>query len=114
MQSIWSSLLVFILILAAIPFSAWVLRRSQTVRTGSGGSLGVVGAIAVGARERIAIVRADNKWLVVGVTAHSITLLSELDHAPETSNTGPGAPWAVPGERRFSDLLRGLKGNESR
>ena len=116
MQSIWSSLAVFVLILAAIPLSAWLLRRSQGLRGGSAASLDVHCAVAVGTRERIAIVRADRKWLVVGVTPHSINLLAELDEAPAELQAGSwpgGIPAAGPtstaggGVRRFAELLRG-------
>ena len=115
MQSIWSSLAVFVLILAAIPLSAWLLRRSQGLRSGAA-ALNVHCAVAVGTRERIAIVRADRKWLVVGVTSQSISLLAELDEAPAELQAGSwpgGIPAAGPtstaggGVRRFAELLRG-------
>jgi flagellar protein FliO/FliZ len=107
MQSIWSSLLVFILILAAIPASAWLLRRGQALRTGPGAALDVVGAVAVGTRERIAIVRASQTWLVVGITPHAITLLAELDEAPDTAAATQTVRQAgLPG--RFGDLLKGM------
>ena len=115
MQSIWSSLAVFVLILAAIPLSAWLLRRSQGLRGGPAAALNVHCAVAVGTRERIAIVRADRKWLVVGVTTQSISLLAELDEPPAEL---PGSAWPGStaagsdattggGVRRFADLLRG-------
>ncbi|HRO59762.1 MAG TPA: flagellar biosynthetic protein FliO, partial [Burkholderiaceae bacterium] len=62
------------------------------------------------------IVRADRKWLVVGVTSQSISLLAELDEPPAEL---PGGAWpggsatagteatAGGGVRRFADLLRG-------
>ncbi|MFA7666343.1 MAG: flagellar biosynthetic protein FliO [Burkholderiaceae bacterium] len=106
MQPLWSSLLIFVLILAAIPASAWLLRRSQALRIGAGASLDVVGAVAVGTRERIAIVRADRKWLVVGVTPQTITLLAELDQAPDTAGAVPGSLPATVGTARFVDLLK--------
>ncbi|NLD67286.1 MAG: flagellar biosynthetic protein FliO [Limnobacter sp.] len=112
MQSIWSSLAVFVLILAAIPLSAWLLRRSQGLRSGAA-ALNVHCAVAVGTRERIAIVRADRKWLVVGVTSQSISLLAELDEAPAelpgawASADAAAATDATSGVRRFADLLRG-------
>ena len=67
----------------------------------------------VGTRERIAIVRADRKWLVVGVTSQSISLLAELDEAPAelpgawASADAAAATDATSGVRRFADLLRG-------
>ncbi|MGD9945766.1 MAG: flagellar biosynthetic protein FliO [Burkholderiaceae bacterium] len=104
-QSLLPSLLVFIAVLAAIPLAAWLLKRSHAIRLGSGGPLAVVSAVAVGARERIALVRADDQWLVVGITGQSINLLARLDHAPHTEALAPGADG---GAARFADLLKGL------
>jgi len=101
MQSAWLSLLVFVLLLAAIPATAWLMRRGQSAVRGNAG-LEIAGAIAVGARERIALVRADRKWLVVGITPQSITLLTELDGPPAEV---PAIAAATPG---FADLLRSL------
>ena len=110
MQSLWSSLAVFVLILAAIPLSAWLLRRSQGLRGGPAAALDVHCAVAVGTRERIAIVRADRKWLVVGVTTQSISLLAELDEAPadlpggarSSGEAAAGTSTAAGGARRFA------------
>ncbi|MCC7059888.1 MAG: flagellar biosynthetic protein FliO [Burkholderiaceae bacterium] len=103
MPSIWSSLLVFVLVLGAIPLTAWLMRRGQSIGARTGGPIGVVSAVAVGTRERIALVRADRKWLVVGITTQAITLLTELDEAPALDTATPLA-----GAARFSDLLRNL------
>ena len=100
MQSVWPSVLVFLLVIAAIPATAWLLRRGQSFGARGNASLGVAGAVAVGPRERIALVRAEGKWLVVGITPQSITLLTELDGPPAEA---PAVALARPG---FSDLLR--------
>lgn len=102
MQSLWSSLLVFAMVIAAIPATAWLLRRGQSIGTRGSAGLGIAGTLAVGPRERIALVRADTRWLVVGITAQSISLLAELDGPP----AAPAAVTATtPG---FPDLLRTL------
>lgn len=106
MQSLWSSLLVFLLILAAIPATAWLLRRSQSMRPGGGTALDVISAVAVGSRERIAIVRAGQSFLVVGITPQSIALLAELDEAPEAASAQAVDPASPAG--RFAGLLKGL------
>ena len=102
MQSVWPSMLVFLLVIAAIPATAWLLRRGQSLGARGNSSLGIAGAVAVGPRERIALVHAEGKWLVVGITPQAITLLTELDgppaHAPAVAAAAPG----------FSDLLRSV------
>lgn len=105
-SSLWPSLLAFILVMAAIPVAAWLLRRAQTVRFGAGGPLGVASAVSVGTRERIALVRADRKWLVVGITPNSITLLTELDEPP----AGLDVESAVSAPK-FSELFRRARGH---
>ncbi|HMM51121.1 MAG: flagellar biosynthetic protein FliO [Burkholderiales bacterium] len=96
MQPLWPSLLVFLLVIAAIPATAWLLRRGQSLGVRGNAGLGIAGALAVGPRERIALVRADARWLVVGITAQSITLLAELDGPPAglaaTTTTASGFP----------------------
>jgi flagellar protein FliO/FliZ len=109
-SSLWPSLLVFILVLAAIPAAAWLLRRAQAVRFGAGGPLQVASAVSVGTRERIALVRAHDKWLVVGITPNSITLLTELDEAPAGIDQLAGGPAGS----KFSELLRNATGHASR
>jgi len=100
----WPSLVALALIVVALPATAWLLRRTGRPGGAGGGTLGIAAAVAVGARERIALLRADRKWLVVGITAHSITTLAELDEAP--AGIDPLAPGA--GTGRFADVLRGL------
>ncbi|GMV01748.1 MAG: hypothetical protein AMXMBFR52_14040 [Burkholderiales bacterium] len=109
MPSAWPSLLVFVLVLAAIPATAWLLRRGQWATARGNASLAVAAAVTVGARERIALVRAERKWLVVGITPQAITLLTELDSAPDT---GEDAVAATPGG--FPDLLRNLARRHAR
>ncbi len=102
MPSIWPSVLVFLLVLAAIPATAWLLRRGQSLGARGNTVLGVSGAVAVGPRERIALVRADAKWLVVGITPQAITLLAELDGPPSETAVVPDAT------NGFPDILRSL------
>ncbi len=109
MTSLWPSLLAFILVLAAIPVAALLLRRAQAVRFGSGGPLAVASAVSVGTRERIALVRADHKWLVVGITPNSMTLLAELDGPPAGIDIEGAA--SAP---KFSELFRRVAGHAQR
>ena len=112
MQSIWPSLVVFLAVLAAIPLAGWLLRRSQALGGQAGGALGIGGALAVGARERIVLVRVGRRWLLVGVTPQAISLLSDLGEAPEMPGMPEGA--AQPGtSARFAELLRKSAGSRA-
>lgn len=110
MGSTWPSLVALALIVVALPATAWLLRRTGRPGGAAGATLGIVAAIAVGTRERIALLHAGGKWLVVGITAHSITTLAELDQAPEgidaLAHGGPSG--------RFADVLRSLSGHGSK
>lgn len=108
MQPLWPSLLMLALI-AGLGLAAWLLRRGPAGLAARGGALAVLGAVPVGTRERIALVRAGGTWLVVGITSQTITLLAELDEAP----AGIDASAATQAPARFSDALRAMSGRAS-
>ena len=78
MQSVWPSVLVFLLVIAAIPAAAWLLRRGQSFGARGNASLGVAGAVAVGPRERIALVRVEAR----GDKDHTRAELAQHRQAP--------------------------------
>lgn len=92
-----ASLLVLLMVLGAIPLCLWLVRRlSQWPRSSQSG-LELTHSLTVGPRERIAVVRVDERWLVVGITGASMTVLAELDRAPgrleeSTTPSGGGSP----------------------
>ncbi len=98
--SLLPSLLAFVAVLAMIPAALWLLRRVQSPRA-TQGPLAVVGGLALGPRERIVVLRAAERHLVVGITAQSMTLLAELERWP-----------AEPGAQAALASLRGPSGNE--
>jgi flagellar protein FliO/FliZ len=63
-------------VLAAIVGCAWLFKRMSHGMIGIPRHLRVVSAVMVGQRERVVIVEMGEEWLVLGVTAQSITLLS--------------------------------------
>lgn len=92
--SLMPSLLAFAAVIAMIPVALWLMRRVRTPRD-AGGPLALVAGLSVGPRERIVVLRAADRHLVVGITGQSMTLLAELDQAPEPQRgTRPGS---VPG-----------------
>jgi len=96
--SLLPSLLAFAAVVAMIPAALWLLRRSQSPRSARG-PLSVVAGLAVGPRERIVVVRAADRHLVVGVTGQSMTLLAELEHWPADAQAATGASFASLMER---------------
>jgi len=59
----------------------WWLRRGRALS--GNGPLKVIQAVAVGARERVVVLDAQGRRLLIGVTPSKIELLAEL-HATET------------------------------
>ena len=92
MQIIFSLLLV----LAAIVLVAWLLKRMNITRQGSGNLLKVIGGVAVGQRERVVLVEIDNTWLVIGVGPGQIRTLHTLPKSALSNADIAGTPQAIP------------------
>jgi flagellar protein FliO/FliZ len=96
------SVLMLVLVLALIPLVLWGLKRLQTFRPGGGGvQLEVTGQLALGARERLVLVRVHDRVLVLGVTQQQISLLGESAAA-----SFPPAQAQWPAAAGFSGLMR--------
>ena len=79
---LWSSFLVTLVALAFVLALAWLLlrlfRRLMKPRAASGQMpLEVVQALALGGRERLLVVRHDQREYVLGVTAASVSLIDK-------------------------------------
>lgn len=79
--------LVFVIVI--ILGLAWLLKRMQIPAMGAQQGLSVIRQVPVGTKERIAVVKAGEEQFLVGITPHSINLISKLDKqiedAPDTS-----------------------------
>ena len=109
--SLVPSLLAFLAVIAMIPVALWLMKRAQVLRPGTAGPLSIVAGLSMGPRERIAVIHAAGRYLVVGITAQQMTLLAQLDQWPgdTPSDTAPGA---APARSPFSRLLRRLDPND--
>jgi flagellar protein FliO/FliZ len=100
MQSMSWSLLMLVLVLGSIPLALWAVKRLQTLKLGAGvRELEVLAQLALGARERVLLVRVQERVLVLGVTAQQISLLAEAQL--------PAAAPAAPAD--FAGLLKSLR-----
>lgn len=93
-------------VLALIPLVLWLLKKLQTLRLpGSVRTLEIAGQLPLGARERVVMVRLNQRLLVLGVTPQQVTLLTEAD-AGELPQAGlPAANAQAPA---FQGLLRNV------
>lgn len=79
--------LVLLFVLGLIIVAAWLMRRFSLLPTAAGRHW-VVSGIMVGQRERVVIVEVQGQWLVLGVTAQNVNLLSSLPK-PEDATSLP-------------------------
>jgi flagellar protein FliO/FliZ len=94
--SILQIIFSLLLVLAAIVLVAWLLKRMNITRQGSGNLLKVIGGVAVGQRERVVLVEIENTWLVIGVGPGQIRTLHTLPKSV-VSNAGiADTPQTIP------------------
>lgn len=86
------SLLMLVVVLALIPLVLLATRKLQTLRPAGQRPLELAGQLALGARERVVLVRLNQRLLVLGVTPQQVTLLAEADAADLPPATGASAP----------------------
>ena len=97
--SSWS-LGVLVLVAIAIPLVMNSLRRAPSRQAGPW-RLEVLSQLSVGTRERVMLVRAADRVLLLGVTGQQISLLNQLDGLPAELLTQTPPP-----ATGFAHLLR--------
>jgi len=108
-----TSLLWFVAILALIPAALWLLKRTPMGGAAAHGVLRSVAALPLSASQRIVTVEVGHgdgrKWLVLGVTPHSITTLHAME--PQADLAGDSALDSAP--TPFAQLLGRLRPHRS-
>ena len=72
-----------IAVLAIILGLSWLARRFNLAGVGGVAGLKVSAALNVGQKEKILVLDVEGRRLLVGVTAHQITVLQALGDVPE-------------------------------
>jgi flagellar protein FliO/FliZ len=104
MTSLAWSVLMLLVVVAAIPATLWLVKRLQNLHpAGAPRAIEVLTQLSVGPRERVTAVRVGQRVLVLGVTAHQVTLLAELQGG--TSELPPAGTSVD-----FPSMLRTLSG----
>ena len=75
-------------VLGAIFALAWLLRRMQGVRAGSGANLRVNAGLQVGAKERVLMIQAGDVHLLIGVAPGQVNVLHRYEQAPQIEQWG--------------------------
>jgi flagellar protein FliO/FliZ len=99
--SLLPMLAALVVVLALIPLAMWLLKRLGGGTSGMGTGLRVVTQLPLGMRERIVVVEAGERWLLLGVTATSITRIGTM---------AKGELPVTPGSPAFAALLGAARG----
>lgn len=100
MSSALASFGVLLLVIVSIPLVLWLVKRLSQLPGGTGNThLKLQATLPVGTREQIAVITAGKRTLVVGITAGSIQLLTELDEPLPVEKTATGSS-------RFAAILQ--------
>jgi flagellar protein FliO/FliZ len=79
-------------VLALIPLAVWLLKRFGGHRVAPLAGLQVVGQLPLGTGQRVVVLQAGDRWLLLGVTAGTITRLGSLPKPPtEAAAADPNA-----------------------
>ncbi|MEN8261158.1 MAG: flagellar biosynthetic protein FliO [Pseudomonadota bacterium] len=97
-------------VLAAIFACAWLVRKLGALPAGAAGALRVVGGISLGARERVVLLQAGKKQLILGVSPGRIQTLHVFDEEEVASMESMVAP-PMQGSfsHRFQQAMRGMR-----
>ena len=107
--SVLPMILALVLVLALVPLAMWLLKKlggSQPAAMQAAG-LRIVTQLALGPRERVVVVEAGDRWLLLGVTAAAVNRIGTLprpDGAQEPAAAGAATP-AAP----FRQLLQQIR-----
>ena len=109
-----SSLIWFIAIIAMIPVALWLLKRTPMGGGAGQGMLRSVAALPLSTNQRIVTVEVGQgdarRWLVLGVTAQSITTLHTMEPQEEPSSArGEGFDTSARTAMGFAQLLGKLR-----
>lgn len=95
-------LLGLVTVLGTVAASAWLLKKLAPGQVSAGGTIRLIGGIAVGPKERVVVVEVGETWLVVGVAPGQVTALHNM---PRITNL-PEANAPAGGDQRFSVWLK--------
>jgi flagellar protein FliO/FliZ len=75
--------LSLILVLAVIVGCAYFIRRLQLKLPGNQSLIHIKSSVALGSRERLALIEVNGQWILIGITSTSINHILTLPNPPE-------------------------------
>jgi flagellar protein FliO/FliZ len=101
----FTSLLWFVAVIVMIPAALWLLKRTPLGGGAAGNAMRSIAALPLSANQRIVTIEVgqgdERRWLVLGVTAQSITTLHTM--APQGDTASDALPAAT--QPAFAQLL---------
>ncbi len=114
MQSTGLMIFWLIAVLAMIPASLWLLKRSGMAGQSVGSQAGLkpVSQLVLGTGQKVITVELDaggvRTWLVLGVTPQQITTLHTLPAPPDLASKGAAEGFGLAAGAGFAQQLRSL------
>ncbi len=110
-----TSLLWFAAIVVLIPLALWLLKRTPLGGGAAGGVMRSIAVLPLSTSQRLLTVEVGQgdakRWLVLGVTPHSITTLHTMEPAVlGASSLAPTLPLAGAAAGSFAHALQRLRG----
>jgi flagellar protein FliO/FliZ len=87
--------LTFVFVLALIPVAVWMLKRLGAGNVSSTAGMRVVAQLAIGQRERLVVVEAGDRWLILGVTPSTINRVGTLPKGELPPDVTAGGSFAA-------------------
>ena len=99
--AVFQALFSLILVTGLIFGTAWLLKRFNPAMSQSGHGMKIIGALSLGGRDRLVLVEAGSKQLLLGVSPGRVMLVESFDE-PVIDTESPNTPV----EEKFRQLLR--------
>lgn len=99
-------LLGLIVVLAAIIATAWLLRRLGVSQMRGNANMRVVGAVAVGPRERVILVEVRDTWLVLGVAPGRVNAVHQMPKPSDADTAAEIAPASSDFKSRLKQFMQ--------
>ena len=109
-----STALSLMLVLIVIFALAALLKRLQGVRSGGSGGLRIHAGLQVGAKERVLMIEAGGKHLLVGVSAAGVQTLHVYDAPPALTEAPRAEGSHPPFATAFVEVLKRSLGQSSK
>jgi flagellar protein FliO/FliZ len=106
--SVLPTILALVLVLALIPVAVWLLKKFGAAHPAAAQAAGlkVITQLALGPRERVVVIEAGDRWLLLGVTAAAVNRIGTLPR-PDDAHAAVGS--AVPSGNAFRQLLQQIR-----